>query len=134
VIAAGIGCRSSCPCADIIAAVRRAVAASGVDWGDVRALYSAEFKAGEANLRQAADALDKPLVLLPAAALAAQAGGAASRSPQVLARFELPSVAETAALAGAFELGQRRAPVRLLAPRLVAGAAACALARAEAGS
>jgi cobalt-precorrin 5A hydrolase len=72
-------------------------------------------------------------VLLPAAALAAHAGGAASRSPHVLARFELPSVAETAALAGAFELGHRRAPVRLLAPRLLAGAAACALARAEAG-
>jgi len=133
VIAAGIGCRSGCAPEDIVAAVRGAVAASGLCLADVRALYSAEFKASEPNLRRAADALDKPLELLPAAALQKQAGGAASRSPQVLARFELPSVAETAALAGAFELGQRRSPVRLLAPRLVAGAATCALARVEDG-
>jgi cobalt-precorrin 5A hydrolase len=132
VIAAGIGCRSNCVPADIEAAVRGAVAANGLRLADVRALYSAEFKANEPGLRRAADALDKPLVLLPAAALAEQAGGAATRSPEVLARFELPSVAETAALAGAFELGQRRSPVRLLAPRLVAGAATCALARVEA--
>jgi cobalt-precorrin 5A hydrolase len=131
VIAAGVGCRAGCAPADIVAAVRSAVAQSGLCLADVRALYSAEFKASEPNLRRAADALEKPLVLLPAAALEAQACGAASRSPQVLARFELPSVAETAALAGAFELGQRRAPVRLLAPRLVAGAATCALARVE---
>lgn len=130
-IAAGVGCRSGCLPADIVAAVRSAVAASGVCLADVRALYSGEFKADEPNLRLAAEALDKPLVLLPTAALAAQAGSAASRSPQVLARFELPSVAETAALAGAFELGAQRSPVRLLAPRLVAGAATCALARVE---
>lgn len=130
-IAAGVGCRSGCAPGDIVAAVQGAVAASGLCLADVRALYSAEFKASEPNLRRAADALDKPLVFLPTAALEEQAGGAASRSPQVLARFELPSVAETAALAGAFELGQRRSPVRLLAPRLVAGAATCALARAE---
>jgi cobalt-precorrin 5A hydrolase len=133
VIAAGVGCRSGCVPGDIVAAVRGAVAASGLCLADVRALYSAEFKSSESNLRCAADALDKPLVLLPTAALAEQAGGAASRSPQVLARFALPSVAETAALAGAFELGQRRSPVRLLAPRLVAGAATCALARVEIG-
>jgi cobalt-precorrin 5A hydrolase len=131
VIAAGVGCRSGCPPADIVAAVRHAVAATGVDLAEVRALYSGEFKAEEVNLLRAADALDKPLVLLPAASLAAQAGAAVTRSPQVLARFELPSVAETAALAGAFELAQRRAPVRLLAPRVSAGAATCALARVE---
>jgi cobalt-precorrin 5A hydrolase len=131
-IAAGVGCRSGCAPADIVAAVRGALAASGLCLADVRALYSAEFKAGEAGLRGAADALAKPLVLLPSAALAQQAGGAATRSPEVLSRFELPSVAETAALAGAFDLGQGRSPVRLLAPRLVAGAAACALACVEA--
>jgi cobalt-precorrin 5A hydrolase len=133
VIVAGVGCRSGCVPEDIVAAVRGAVAASGLCLADVRALYSGEFKSSEPNLRRAADALDKPLVLLPAAALAEQASGASSRSPQVLARFDLPSVAETAALAGAFEVGQRRSPVRLLAPRLVAGAATCALARVEIG-
>lgn len=131
-IAAGLGCRSGCGPADIVAAVRGAVAAAGLRLADVRALCSADFKANEAGLRSAADALDKPLLLLPPAALTEQAGGAATRSAAVLARFELPSVAETAALAGAFALAGRRSPVRLLAPRLVAGAATCALARVEA--
>lgn len=133
-IAAGVGCRSGCASADVVAAVQRAVTASGLSLSDVQALYSAEFKGDSAALREAAGALAKPLVLLPRAALAAHAGSAASRSPQVIARFGLPSVAETAALAGAFELGERRASVHLLAPRLVAGAATCALARVEPSS
>ena len=131
-IAAGLGCRSGCPPADIVAAVARAVAASGLCLADVHALYSAEFKAGESGLREAASALDKPLVFLPEAALADQAAHARSRSSRVLERFALPSVAETAALAGAFELGQRRAPAQLLTARHVAGTATCALARVEA--
>ncbi|HTV21251.1 MAG TPA: cobalamin biosynthesis protein [Polyangiaceae bacterium] len=128
-IAAGLGCRSGCPTADIVAAIARAAAASGVSLAEVHALYSAEFKADELSLREAAEALAKPLVLLTEAALAARAEGALTRSAHALARHALPSVAETAALAGAFELGERSADVRLLGPRQVAGAAACALAR-----
>lgn len=130
-IAAGLGCRSGCSPADIVAAVARAVAASGCSLADVRALYSAEFKAHEPGLCAAARELDKPLVLLPGAALAEQAARASTRSARVLGRFALPSVAETAALAGAFELGQRRAPAQLLSARQAAGGATCALARAE---
>ena len=70
-IAAGLGCRSGCPAADIVAALERAAAASGVSLGEVVALYSGEFKAHEASLRQAAEVLHKPLVLLPRAALGA---------------------------------------------------------------
>ena len=134
VIAAGLGCRVGCCAADVIAALRLALARDGVDLAAVRALYSAEFKAAEQSLRHAAAELDKPLVLLAHATLAAQAPWALTASAAVAARFDLPSVAETAALAGAFELGERRAPARLLSPRWVTGAATCALACVELGS
>jgi cobalt-precorrin 5A hydrolase len=133
VIAAGLGCRSGCPAADIIAAIERATAASGVSLGEVVALYSGEFKAHEASLRQVAEALHKRLVLLPRAALTAQQHAALTRSSHALARFELPSVAETAALAGALELGVQTGAARLLGARVVAGSATCALARVEEG-
>jgi cobalt-precorrin 5A hydrolase len=145
-IAAGVGCRAGCPPADIIEALTRAVELEGLVLEDVQALFSVEAKRAEAGLLDAAELLGKRLVLLPHAALAAQAGGTLTRSAAVAARFALPSVAETAALAGAVELagevpfaghvacasnGGTRA--RLLAPRQVAGGAACALARADRG-
>jgi hypothetical protein len=68
---------------------------------------------------------------LPHAALAAQASGALTVSDAVTRRFELPSVAETAALAGADALARPGTSVRLLAARLVAGSAVCALASVE---
>lgn len=130
-IAAGLGCRRGCSADDIVAALQEAAARSGVAVSDVRALYSADFKAAEPGLRRAADRLDKPLRLLSRAALAAHAPGALTASQAVARRFELPSVAETAALAGAFELAERRGSVRLLSARAVAGGAACALALSE---
>jgi cobalt-precorrin 5A hydrolase len=157
VIAAGVGCRAGCSAEDIVAAVRAAAARSGVVIGDIRSLYSAEFKAAEAGLTRAARALDKPLRLLSVSALAAQASGALTASSAVAARCSLPSLAETAALAGVLELanelehraadlargfeaaadgeprGQHAVP-RLLAARSVAGGAACALAWVEVGA
>lgn len=130
-IAAGLGCRAGCPVADIVAAVRGAAAENGVAVAEVRALYSADFKASEPSLRRAADALGKPLLFLSTPTLAEHAANVATRSKHVLERFGLPSVAETAALAGAFELGEQRAPVRLLSARHLAGGASCALARLE---
>jgi cobalt-precorrin 5A hydrolase len=130
-IAAGLGCRTGCSAEDIVAALREASVRSGVAVSDVRALYSADFKGNEPGLRRAADLLDKPLWLLSRAALAAHSAGALTASPAVARRFDLPSVAETSALAGAFELGTRRAAVRLLSARAVVGGAACALALSE---
>lgn len=128
-IAAGVGCRAGCSPADIVEALTRAVELGGLGLGDVEALFSTEAKLGEPGLLDAATQLGKRLVLLPHAALAAQAAGALTRSAKVAARFRLPSVAETAALAGACTLaGARQA--RLIASRQVAGGAACALARA----
>ena len=133
-IAAGFGCRSRCSAADICAALELALAANGARVADVNGLFGAEL-AAPAALREAAALLGKPLVLLPRAALAATAGSALTRSVRVLARFGLPSIAETAALAGALELGAGGTlAARLLSPRLAAGAATCALARLAEGT
>jgi cobalt-precorrin 5A hydrolase len=129
-IVAGLGCRAGCSPADIILALTRVVEQQGLALADVQALFSSEAKGAEDGLRQAAEQLGRPLVLLPHEALAARAAEALTTSAAVEARFELPSVAETAALAGALALAGSAAQIRLLAPRQVAGGAACALARA----
>jgi cobalt-precorrin 5A hydrolase len=127
-IAAGFGCRPSCCVADICAALELASRNSGVSLSELRALFGAEVAAAPA-LREAASVLDKPLVLLPLEALQGCATAALTRSARVLERFGVPSIAETAALAGLLALGARRA--RLLSPRVACGAATCALARHE---
>ena len=137
-IAAGFGCRPSCSAADICRALALALEAQGARLADVAGLFGAQL-AAPPGLLEAAATLDKPLVLLPLPALALAAGGALTRSARVLERFGLPSIAETAALAGALTLARSRTPgaspdegagsARLLAPRLAAGAATCALAR-----
>jgi cobalt-precorrin 5A hydrolase len=133
IVVAGVGCRAGCSAADIVAAVHLAVSRAGVEISDVIGLCSAEFKAGESGLERAADLLEKPLRLVPTVALAARASQALTASNAVARRFALPSIAETAALAGAAELGGRGARARLLSPRSVSGGAACALARLEPG-
>jgi cobalt-precorrin 5A hydrolase len=125
-IAAGFGCRPSCSVADLCAALELVLRANGASLLEVRALFGAEVAAAPALL-EAATALDKPLLLLPLATLEASAGAALTRSARVLERFGLPSIAETAALAGLRELGAGGA--RLLSPRVAYGAATCALAR-----
>jgi cobalt-precorrin 5A hydrolase len=130
VIAAGLGCRAGCSPADLILALSRAVEQAGVSLADVQALFSVDVKAAEQGLSVAAEQLGKLLVLLPQQALAAQAPSVLTTSAAVTARFDLPSVAETAALAGAVALSGPTAAVHLLGPRQIAGGAACALARA----
>jgi len=127
-IAAGLGCRRGCSPTDIIQALTRALELEGLAVADVQVLFSVAPKATEAGLHAAAAELGKRLVLLPEATLAAQASGALTASAAVAARFDLPSVAETAALAGAVELAGANGRARLLGPRQVAGGAACALA------
>lgn len=128
-IAAGIGCCAGCAAEEILRAIELAAADGGVALGAVRVLCSAEFKRAEAGLRRAAEALDRSLVLFEPAALAVHAPGALTRSSAVEARCGLPSLAETAALAGAAALAPAGSPVRLLGPRRVTGRASCALAR-----
>ena len=131
-IAAGIGCRANCSAADILAALRAALSGAGRNLEEVRALCAPEPKRGEHALRELALRLGKPLLLVPLASLEPEAAGALSDSPHVRARFGLPSLAETAALAGARSLAGAGAAVRLLGPRHNAGGASCALAIADA--
>ena len=133
-IAAGFGCRAGCSAADVRRALELALAAGDVSASEVLALYSADFKVTDLGLRRAAAELGRPLFFLPRSTLAASAAGVRTHSAQVAGRFQLPSVAETAALAGALALADGRGAARLLGARQIAGGAACVLARAEPGT
>jgi len=124
-IAAGVGCRGGCTRQDIAAALELALTRAGRTLPEVSALYAPDFKSGERGLAELAAALAIPLVLLPNAALQAQSAAVLTRSARVERSFGVPSIAETAALAGAARSG---GAARLLGPRVVFGAATCALA------
>ncbi len=122
VIAIGLGCRKGCAGAAIVALVRRALLS--IDGAGARAsLFSHADKEDEAGLRDAARELGFPLVFLDAQALRLASPRAATKSPKVMALFGLPSIAETAALAGAGPSSV------LLLPRISEGGASCAIAR-----
>jgi cobalt-precorrin 5A hydrolase len=134
-IAAGLGCRKGCAGTDLLRALEAALANAGRALHEVHALYVPEFKADELALSQLANELGKPLILLRMEALQLQAARALTQSEQVKIRFGVPSIAETAALAGACVLDptpSQKIP-QLLGPRQIAGDASCALAVAADG-
>ncbi len=122
-IAIGVGCRKGCASDSIVALVRRALEGAGCA-GAPAGLFSHPAKRHEDGLIQAAARLDLPLVFLDPDDLREAADRALTRSRTVTAIFDLPSIAETAALAGA------GAGSRLLAPRISAAGASCAIAEA----
>lgn len=132
-IVAGVGCRAGCSVEQIMGAVTQALTAAGLTLDDVRALYTADFKATEAGLLDAAELLGRPLVPLPLEQLKAHSGATLTASARVTELFGVPSVAEAAALAGASTFARCGAQSRLLGPRHVSGDATCALATAEHG-
>jgi cobalt-precorrin 5A hydrolase len=107
-VAVGIGSRSGVSADAVVAAVRDAVA--GLGEPGIR-LYTLDRRASEPGLLAAAGRLGTEIVGLPETALRARAGEAVTRSARAEAAAGVPSVAETAALAGA---GQGS---RLLVPR-----------------
>jgi cobalt-precorrin 5A hydrolase len=122
-IAVGVGCKKGCASETIVALVRRALTAA--QCADAPAtLFTHIDKASEAGLRAAAEQLALPLVFLPLETLRQASGRVATHSSRVMAIFGVPSIAETAALAGA------GASAILLAPRMNQGGASCAVARA----
>jgi precorrin-6Y C5,15-methyltransferase (decarboxylating) len=131
VIAAGFGCRRACTQQGVLAALAAALEHAGRTLDEVAALYAPEARRDAPALRAAALALGKPLEFVGHDQLARQAQRALTRSERVHARLGLPSIAETAALAGAARICADSA-VHLLGPRQVAGAATCALAIAGA--
>ncbi|MCW2243899.1 cobalamin biosynthesis protein [Azospirillum canadense] len=118
-IAAGVGCRSGCPGAEIAGLVRAVVAEAGVN-ADV--LAAPMRKRNEAGLRDAADLLVLPLAFVDDADLAAVQDRTQTRSARVEAAVGVASVAEAAALAAAGP------GARLLLPRRSTPRATCALA------
>jgi cobalt-precorrin 5A hydrolase len=121
-IAIGLGCRKGCSSEAIAMLVRRARALACCE-DENASLFTHEAKSGETGLAEAARALGLPLVFLEAGALRAASGRAATKSAKVAQLFGLPSIAETAALAGAGPASY------LIAPRISEGGASCAIAR-----
>jgi cobalt-precorrin 5A hydrolase len=123
-IIAGIGCRKGTPAAEIETAVSTALARARLDRGAIGMIATSSAKEGEPGIAGAAAALGVPLTLVATAELATAGERVATRSQRVLALAGVPSVAEAAALAAG------GAAARLIVPRVVVGAATCALAEA----
>jgi cobalt-precorrin 5A hydrolase len=125
-IVAGVGCRRGTPAPDIESAIRAALARAGIAADALDAIATPLAKRSEAGIKTAAEKLGVRLMLVAEAELKAASARTATRSERVLALIGVPSVAEAAALAAAGP------SARLLSPRLVIGAATCALAVSEA--
>jgi cobalt-precorrin 5A hydrolase len=117
----GVGCRRGAAASDLVAAVREALAAAACDLASVRLLASADLKADEAGLLQAARELGLPLRLIGAEEIR-QTVVAFQTSSFVQDKVDLPAVAEPAAL-----LAGRR--TRLILPRQVFHSVTVAIAR-----
>lgn len=122
-LAIGVGCKRNCPGETIEALVRLAILRAGREEAPA-ALFTHAAKHGEAGLLMAAARLGLPLVFLPADVLQEAAPRAETRSARVVALFGVPSLAETAALAGA------GAGSRLVLARITEAGASCAIAEA----
>jgi cobalt-precorrin 5A hydrolase len=121
-VAVGVGCRKGCPADTILALVRQALnqATDATPSG----LFTIADKYDELGLAEAADRLGLGLTFLSRDALRAREADIQTRSAHTEAVFRIPSVAEAAALVGA---GPGSV---LVVPRIAAGGATCALARA----
>lgn len=93
----GIGCRRGTPAERIVAAIRDALAETGVALDEVRLLASADIKADEPGIREAAETLGVPLRFLSAAEIRTSPREF-SYSDFVEEKVNLPAVAEPAAL------------------------------------
>jgi cobalt-precorrin 5A hydrolase len=124
-IVAGVGCRRGAAAPDIEAAIRAALTRAGIRAADLTAIATSAAKQAEPGIAAAAAKLGLSIKLIPERELKAVGERVATRSNRVLALFGVPSLAEAAALAAAGPAA------RLIAARLVVGAATCALAASE---
>lgn len=119
----GVGCRRGAAAETIATAVRQALATAGEDLSQVRLLASADIKADEAGLIEAARQLNLPLRLIPSDEIR-QCRRDFDHSPFVQDKVDLPAVAEPAAL-----LAGRR--TRLLLPKQILHSVTVAIARED---
>lgn len=120
-IIAGVGCRRGASAYEIEAAIAQALARSNLAPAALGLIATAEAKANEAGITEAAAALGVQLALIASEQLAAASANVATKSERVQDLIGVPSVAEAAALAAG------GADARLLAPRIVVGSVTCAL-------
>jgi cobalt-precorrin 5A hydrolase len=113
-IAAGIGCKRGAAASDIEAAIHAALASARI--------ATIEAKSAEAGIRTAAAKLGVTLMVVPELELFAANGRVETHSERVAVLSGVGSVAEAAALAAAGPAST------LIVPRLIVGAATCALA------
>ena len=124
-IVAGIGCRRGAAAASIEQSIGAALAECRMDRSALDALATASEKGEEPGLRDAANRLSLPLILVSEPQLVLAADRVLSVSQRVLDLKGVPSIAETAALAAA---GRN---ARLLAARVSNREASCAIAIGE---
>jgi cobalt-precorrin 5A hydrolase len=117
----GVGCRRGAAAAAIVAAIREALSLAGCELARVRLLASAEIKADEPGLCEAARQLGLPLRLVAAEEIRHTAR-AFEHSGFVQEKVDLPAVAEPAAL-----LAGRR--TQLLLPKQILHGVTVAIAR-----
>lgn len=120
-IIVGVGCRRGCSARAIVEAVRWALCEAGIEEGGVRFLASADIKADEPGLKQAATELGMPLRLISSDEIRASAREF-NPTPLAALKVNLPAVAEPAAL-----LAGRR--TTLILPRIIRNGVTVALAR-----
>ncbi|MCW1841495.1 cobalamin biosynthesis protein [Prosthecomicrobium hirschii] len=129
-LAVGIGCRTGVAGPAAAALIERALAAAralpeAAGFAPGAAVFTAVEKRAETGLVEAASRLGLALVFLPRNALEAVSDGTVTRSERVVQLFGVPSIAETAALAGAGP------GARLIVPRMASDGITCAVAVAD---
>jgi cobalt-precorrin 5A hydrolase len=117
----GVGCRRETEAFQIVTAVKEALRQAGADLSQVRLLASADVKADEKGLAQAATEMGIPLRFIRSEEIRASAK-AFARSSFVEKKVNLPAVAEPAAL-----LAGRR--TRLILPKTTYRGVTVAVAR-----
>ncbi len=124
-IVAGVGCRRGAPASDIEAAIRAALLRADIAADALDGIATIAAKDAEIGIQAAAEKFGVSVVLVSDADLQAAEARTQTRSERVRALAGVPSVAEAAALAAAGP------SARLISPRLVIGAATCALAASD---
>jgi cobalt-precorrin 5A hydrolase len=124
-IVAGIGCKRGAPALDVEAAIRAALARANIAADTLDAIATIARKSAEVGIQAAATKLGVSIVPVADIDLLAAGDRTQTRSERVQTMTGVPSVAEAAALAAAGP------SARLIGPRLVMGAATCALAVSE---
>src|SRR5258708_21703287 len=121
-IVAGIGCKAGASAQEIEAAIHAALSWAGLENDALRLIATSPGKAAEPGIAAAATSRGLRVAIVAQAELESAGACAVTRSDRVLAVTGVPSVSEAAALAAAGP------GARLIAPRVAAGPATCALA------